>query len=195
MPYQGLGSKSIILVLATLAVLAWPGLSFSRDHEGKERLSVFGRVLDAHGRGLPGAEVVLILEGNPAPGAPKAVSGEDGSYVLEHLLPSGTLPLPVAVKASKPSYSRPERDPAAEIPASCLDPDGRKVFLANLNPALTKAVTPALYIAAAILLLVYLLIITEKSPPDPGRPPGRRTHVDGHLHPGPDQERLHNNHL
>ena len=78
-------TKSLaFVVMMTVAVLAWPGVSHAQD------ATVNGTVSDATGGVLPG--VTVTLRGAGVPGAPTVVTTETGTYRFP-VLPPGTYTL------------------------------------------------------------------------------------------------------
>ena len=125
-------------------------------------LTISGRVLDAHGNGVKGAVVQLFVEDQQRIDLPETITGRDGSYLLEAPFPLSDLSdAGLGIRAEKTTYK--EMAPAApgKLFYSGLDAAGNTRFLANQDIRLAKVVTPALFIAAFTLILVYGLIITE----------------------------------
>ena len=88
-------------------------------------------------------------------------SGSKGAFSAEFQLPPGTLPAAkVEVKATKPSWKPIKPTPVKVVDAGA-DDQGNQLFEAAQNFTLTRAVTPAFWIAALILLVVYVIISFE----------------------------------
>ena len=89
------------------------------------------------------------------------VTGKSGSFLAEFILPAGTLPgHKVEVTAFKPSWKN-LAPTTVQVYETGMDKDGNKLFQAQDKFTMFRAITPAFWLATAILLLVYVLIAAE----------------------------------
>ena len=126
-------------------------------------LRVAGTVRSAQGKGVADARLVVLVDGRPVQpvGGAELTSSNRGSFAGDFLLPAGTLPTAqVAVQAAKPAW-RPSEPVPLVAHAEGTDPEGRRPFSALAHITLERQITPALWLAAAILALVYLVIALE----------------------------------
>jgi Na+/H+ antiporter NhaD/arsenite permease-like protein len=130
-----------------------------------DHLMVSGLVTDPMGKGLKEAEIEVLVNGRhikPMGKDAEIVTGEPGGYVAEFVLPAGTL-MPstrVDVKAAKPSWGTVEPTPT-KIVETGVDAEGNRLFQASLNITMKRATTAGFWIAALVLLLVYVVISLE----------------------------------
>jgi Na+/H+ antiporter NhaD/arsenite permease-like protein len=151
-------------LILTLMVLLWLGPSLAQAAVSNgEKLSVAGRVKNPQGRGVKEVAVTVLVNGQPVQPAngEEIITDKSGSFLAEFLLPAGTLPgAQVEVSAAKPSW-RPLPPTALPVLAAGLDAAGLRLFQVQGELPLQRAITPAFWIATAVLLLVYVLIAAE----------------------------------
>jgi len=143
------------LLAATVALAAPPTPG--------DRLSVAGIMKNPQGRGVKEVEVEVLVNGQHVKTVKDEdiVSGKSGSFLGEFILPTGTLPAAkVEVKGIKPSWESLAPTPVQVIEAG-VDQNGNKLFQAQSNFHLKRTITPGFWIAAIILLLVYVVIAAE----------------------------------
>jgi len=123
------------------------------------RLEVVGAVQDVTGRGIAGVRVRLELSGQPLTteiGEP-LVTDKQGRFQGTFILPAGVVPPgQVIIQASKPSW-QPQTARLTLQPAPQPGPAGQ-VHQAMGVITLSRQITPAFWLAAGILLAVYLSI-------------------------------------
>jgi Na+/H+ antiporter NhaD/arsenite permease-like protein len=144
-------------LLAASAVLAAPAPA--GDH-----LSISGLVTNPMGKGLKEVEVEVLVNGRhvkPTGKEAEIATGKPGGFVADFILPPGTLPTAkVEVKAAKPSWKAIPATPVKVVEAGA-DAQGNKLFQAAQNLTLNRTITPGFWIAALVLLLVYVVISLE----------------------------------
>ena len=144
-------------LLAASAVMAAPAPA--GDH-----LAISGRVTNPMGKGLKEVEVEVLVNGQhvkPTGKDVEVVTGKPGGFVADFILPPGTLPAAkVEVKAAKPSWKPIPATPVKVVEAGA-DAQGNKLFQAAQNLTLNRTTTPGFWIAALVLLLVYVVISFE----------------------------------
>jgi Na+/H+ antiporter NhaD/arsenite permease-like protein len=128
-----------------------------------DRLTVAGVMKNPQGRGVPEVEVEMLLNGQhlKAATSEEIATGKSGSFLAEFILPAGTLPgAKVEVAGFKPSWKK-LSPTAVQVYETGVDKDGNRLFQAQGDFGLTRTITPAFWLATAILLLVYILIAAE----------------------------------
>jgi len=144
-------------LLAASAVMAAPAPA--GDH-----LAISGRVTNPMGKGLKEVEVEVLVNGQhvkPTGKDVEVVTGKPGGFVADFILPPGTLPAAkVEVKAAKPSW-KPIPATKVQVVEAGADAQGNKLFQAAQNLTLNRTTTPGFWIAALVLLLVYVVISFE----------------------------------
>ena len=116
------------------------------------------------GKGLKEVEVEVLVNGQhvkPTGKEAEIATGKPGGFVADFILPPGTLPAAkVEVKAAKPSWKPIPATPVKVVEAGA-DAQGNKLFQAAQNLTLNRTITPGFWIAALVLLLVYVVISFE----------------------------------
>ena len=152
------------LMILLLLIIAGPRAAAVAPAQTGDHLTVAGIIADAQGKGVKEGEIELLVNGQKIP--PQGREGHlessgQGSFVGRYLLPPGTLPdARVQIRAVKPSWQAGESD-ALKVLAAGTDAAGNWIFQAQADLTLKRQVTPAFWIAAAVLLLVYILIAAE----------------------------------
>ena len=145
-------------LLAASAVVAAPAPA-PGDH-----LAISGLVTNPMGKGLKEVEVEVLVNGQhvkPMGKEAEIVTGKPGGFVADIILPPGTLPAAkVEVQAAKPSWKPIPATPVKVVEAG-VDAQGNKLFQAAQNLTLNRTITPGFWIAALVLLLVYVVISFE----------------------------------
>ena len=158
--YPAVWAMLVFILMAgagTLEVLAAPA------SQTGDRLSVAGVMQNPQGKGVKEVEVEVLVNGRHVKTAKndEIITGKSGSFMAEIILPAGTLPgATVEVTASKPSWKK-LAPTAVQVYETGVDQDGNRLFQAQSNFSLARIITPAFWIAAAILLLVYVIIAAE----------------------------------
>jgi Na+/H+ antiporter NhaD/arsenite permease-like protein len=154
----------IILSLVFLSSILAANLALAAPYpEVGDRLSLAGVIQNPQGKGVKEVEVEVLVNGQhvKSVNGEEIVSGKSGSFMAEFILPSGTLPgAQVAVTAFKPSWKK-LAPTTVQVHETGVDKDGNKVFQTQGNFGMSRAITPAFWLATAILLLVYVIIAAE----------------------------------
>ena len=152
-----LATLLITSVIASSAALAAPA-------PAGDRLAISGLVKNPMGKGLKEVEVEVLVNGQhvkPVGKDAEVVTGKPGAFVADFILPAGTLPgAKVEVKAGKPSW-KPIPATAVKVVDAGVDAQGNKLFQAAQNLTLNRTITKGFWIAALVLLLVYVVISLE----------------------------------
>jgi Na+/H+ antiporter NhaD/arsenite permease-like protein len=154
---------NILMVLALTGCLAVAGTMAAPPPAG-DHLSVSGLVTNPMGKGIKEVEVEILVDGKhvkPLGKEAEIATGKPGGYVADFILPAGTLPgAKVEVKAAKPSW-KPVPATPVKVVESGADAQGNKLFQAAQNLTMERTITIGFWIAAIVLLLVYLVISFE----------------------------------
>jgi len=157
-------SLNILIFIALVAGLAFSAALAAPTPAG-DHLIVSGLVANPMGKGLKEVEVEVLVNGQHVKPTGKEVeitTGKPGGYVADFILPAGTLKpdVRVEVQASKPSWKSVLATPVKVVEAG-VDAQGNRLYQANLNLTLNRTMTAGFWIAAIILLLVYVVISLE----------------------------------
>jgi Na+/H+ antiporter NhaD/arsenite permease-like protein len=129
-----------------------------------DRLTVSGVFQNDQKKPVKEVEIEVLVNGAPvlAMGREEQnYSGSTGAFSLEFELPAQTLPgAKVEVRAQKSSWKAFQSTPLKVVEAG-LDEQGNRLFQTADAFTLTRAVTPAFWLAAFILLGVYVIISFE----------------------------------
>jgi Na+/H+ antiporter NhaD/arsenite permease-like protein len=154
-------TKLLLAVLLLMFAASWATAS---PPESSDRLTVAGIIADAQGKGVKEVEIELLVNGQkvkPLGREEHLETGGKGSFMGRYKLPPGVLPeAQVKIRAVKPSWQARESEPLRVLEAA-TDVAGNRVFQAQADLTLKRQITPAFWIAAIILLLVYVLIASE----------------------------------
>ncbi len=156
-------SNPAIQVTIFLVVLACPWPVQAAPPPKGDMLTVSGVVEDAQGKGVREAEIELLVNGTQVrpQGDERLETGGKGGFIARYRLPQGSLTgARIQVRTVKPSWQTRESEPLKVLKAGA-DAAGNQLFQAETTLTLKRAITPAFWIAAAVLLLVYILIATE----------------------------------
>jgi Na+/H+ antiporter NhaD/arsenite permease-like protein len=156
-------SLYILIFLATMGFLA-PTTVWAAPAPAGDHLAISGLVTNPMGKGLKEVEVEVLVNGQhvkPMGKEAAIATGKPGGYVADLLLPAGTLPgAKVEVQAAKPSWKPIPATPVKVVEAG-TDAQGNKLFQAAQNLTLNRTTTVGFWIAALVLLLVYVVISLE----------------------------------
>jgi Na+/H+ antiporter NhaD/arsenite permease-like protein len=152
-----------LLAIILVAFAGSPLVGASQPGTG-DRLAISGLATNPMGKGLKEVEVEVLVNGHhvkPLGKEAEIVTGKPGGFVADFILPPGTLPAArVEVKAAKPSWKPVPATPVKVVEAG-VDAQGNKLFQAAQNLTLNRTITPGFWIAAIVLLLVYVVISLE----------------------------------
>jgi Na+/H+ antiporter NhaD/arsenite permease-like protein len=153
-----------VLMLLLLIILSGPWAALGAPPEAGDRLTVSGVMADAQGKGVKEVGVELLVNGRrlaPLGRDAHLETGSKGSFVGRYRLPQGALPgAQVQVRAGKPSWQTQESAPVQVLDAG-QDAAGNRLYQAQAHLTLKRQITPAFWIAAFVLLVVYVLIAAE----------------------------------
>lgn len=152
------------LSLLTVVLLVSPcsaGFERGESREPSDILIVSGSVKTAQGKGIGDAELSFFLEGKKLD-LEEARTSNQGTYQVELRLPKGSLPgAKVQMEVRRPSFKPSGLVTLERIFQERADQAGNRFFLAHQSLRLERALSPAFWIAAGVLLAVYGLIALE----------------------------------
>lgn len=125
-------------------------------------LIISGTITNTQGKPLKEAALAVIVNGKHLEAEEEIITSKAGRYEAELMLPKGTLPgARVEIEATKPSYKGSGRLALERIVLEQEDASGNAYYLAHYNLTLSRAITPAFWIATLVLVAVYALIAFE----------------------------------
>ncbi len=152
-----------LLVVAALLVSVFC-LASPAPAEPFDRLTVSGALLNAQKKPIKDADIEVLVNGRavkPMGKEEEITSGSKGAFSVTFQLPPGTLPdARVEVRAHKPSWE-PLEPVQVKVVDAGADEQGNRLFESARNFTMTRAVTPAFWLATLILLGVYVIISFE----------------------------------
>jgi Na+/H+ antiporter NhaD/arsenite permease-like protein len=129
-----------------------------------DRLSLSGSIKNLQGKGVKEVEVEVLLNGQhlkPAGKEETVTTGSQGNFLAVFLLPENVLPeARLEVKAAKPCWQDIAPTPVKPVQVG-TDAQGNRLLQAQAELTMKRLVTPAFWLAAIILLLVYVIIAAE----------------------------------
>jgi len=155
---------TITLFIAPLAVFLTVIMAMAGPEKPGDRLTVAGAVKNLQGRGVKEVKLEVLVKGQPLkPAGPEdeIITGKSGSFLAEFVLPPDTLKeAKVEITAAKPSW-REIAPTEIQVIEAGRDAHGNTVYQGVQNFTMYRAITPAFWIAATVLLLVYVIIAAE----------------------------------
>jgi len=145
-----------IFILSLLLALA---SAVSADETDKDSIIITGHIIDLHDEGVGEAEVMVLVDGevykvDDEECMAKSVP-EEGTYCAEIELEKGMIETSkITLEVSKPTYR------TESIDIEEFAKKGNE-YITFKDIILGRAIGPAFYIAAAVLVLIYILIAFE----------------------------------
>jgi Na+/H+ antiporter NhaD/arsenite permease-like protein len=152
-----------VQMIIFMLVLACPWLVLAAQPQAGDNLTVSGVIEDAQGKGVKEVEIEVLVNGKHVMPLEdeRLDTGSKGGFIGRFRLPQGTLPeAQIQVRAVKPSWQAQESGPVQVLNAG-VDTAGNRLFQAQTTLTVKRQITPAFWIAAVVLLLVYILIAAE----------------------------------
>lgn len=152
-------SVILLLALTTLATAAGAKTSGQPQAAGSnQELLLSGRTVNIDGDGVPDGTVTVTIGGKRVAPDQVALTQGNGFYQVRIKLAPDTLPTSrVKLTFKHPSYESVTRT-VGPVAANGKTPGGAQRYLAHFSLTLHHRVSPALWIAAAVLLAVYIFI-------------------------------------
>ena len=153
----------LLLVVLFAGGFAAPARSAQPGTAGaSDILIVSGTVTDPQGKGIEEAVVRFFVNGAPLEVAGGVRTEANGDYEARLQLPAGSLPAArLEVQVGRPAYAASGRIPLQHVLLERVDSDGARHFIAHCSAILQRSVSAALWIAATVLIAVYVLIAFE----------------------------------
>jgi Na+/H+ antiporter NhaD/arsenite permease-like protein len=154
--YQSL--CAVLLFALTIAA----GTAWANSTDRSDILIVSGSIMNPEGKGVKDAEVHFTRDGHSLATTGEVTTDESGTFEAELHLPPGSLPgARVSYSVDRPSYASVGPSLLEHVLAEQVDDNGNHQFLSHVHLTLQRAVSPALWIATAVLLAVYVFIAFE----------------------------------
>ncbi len=162
-------NRKALMALSFLSVFAVLCLCLSipapaAETGPRDRLSLAGAIKNLQGKGVKEVEVEVLLGGRhlkPEGKEEGIITGSQGNFLAVFLLPSGSLTeAGLEVKAAKSAWKDIAPTPVTVVPVG-VDTQGTSLFQAQAELTMKRRITPAFWLAAAVLLLVYVIIAAE----------------------------------
>lgn len=154
------GNRAVFCIILLFAAILWTGEGRCNltDLRNADFLLICGQVADSHGKPIKNAAISLTVRDPKKHATKETVTSEDGRYRVETSLPAGAMKsAEVLLEVRKPSYA-PLAAKVAHIVKAKSDERGSTFYLSESDMTLKRIVSPALWISAAVLLMVYVLI-------------------------------------
>jgi Na+/H+ antiporter NhaD/arsenite permease-like protein len=127
-----------------------------------DMLIVSGTVHNAQGKPVKEVKLHFFVNGGKIEMEEEVTTSKAGRYEAELKFPSGTLPAAkVEMEAEKPSFKNSDKIILDKVIKEGVDEKGNTIFLTHHSLTLQRAISPAFWIAALVLFLVYVLIALE----------------------------------
>ncbi|MHC1728223.1 MAG: SLC13 family permease [Syntrophobacteraceae bacterium] len=160
---------ALTVILFAMCFLAAPR-AMAAQPEGRkigqsglvDKVVVSGTIRNPQGKPVKEAELSFSLDGKKVETEEKVFSSNAGTYEAELVFPRGALDgKKVEVEVSKPNYKTTDITPVSKLVKANFDAQGNGLYLGYQSLILGRAITPAFWIAALILVAVYVLIAFE----------------------------------
>lgn len=150
-------SLAILLPLFAIPIAA----SAAADERATDTLIVSGTITNAQGKGINDARISFLMDGKVIE-APEVVTEAGGTYEAELVFPAGALDATVPqVQVERRAYRTTRPVELSRVIEERVDGDGDRHYLAHYSVTLQRVASPALWIAAAVLIAVYVFIAFE----------------------------------
>lgn len=152
------------LTVALLVICAAPvhSMENTKKTEPADTVIVAGTITNAQGKPVKEVSLDFFINGKRLQTEEEPTTSKAGRYEAEIVLPSGTAKAgKIEIQARKPSYQKTEKVALERVLKEREDDHGNVYWLAHQSFTMKRAVTPAFWIATAILVAVYILIAFE----------------------------------
>ncbi|MHC1727097.1 MAG: SLC13 family permease [Syntrophobacteraceae bacterium] len=127
-----------------------------------DKLIVSGTIRNPQGKAVKEAELNFFLNGRKLETEEKVSTSNIGTYEAEFTVPLGALEgAKLEVVVSKPCYKTSDKTLVSKLAKAGNNDQGGALFLGHQSIILGRAITPAFWVAALILIAVYVLIAFE----------------------------------
>ncbi|MGA7801013.1 MAG: SLC13 family permease [Gammaproteobacteria bacterium] len=152
----------------SLLVLLLTGLLFGLQSRpaaaagSQDLLIVSGTISNSQGKGVKDARLLFYAGGKELAPSGSVTTDSAGIYEARLQVPAGLLPAgKVEVRVARPSYKASGRVAVSHVLPDGMAPAGGRQFLAHFSLTIERTLSPALWIAALVLLAVYVFIAFE----------------------------------
>jgi len=154
--------QSLLLFLACLGLFAGANGAEPDAVRNRDIVIVSGTVTDVHGKGLKGAQLRFFVNGESVETPREILTETGGTYEIELTFPAGTLnAVPLEGRVNRRAYRPSGPVKLSRLVAEHDNGDGNHYYLAHFSLSLKRAISPAFWIATAVLLGVYVFIAFE----------------------------------
>ena len=154
--------RSLLLFLACLGLIGGAHGAEPDVAQTHDILIISGTVTDVHGKGLKDARLLFYVNGEPVKSPAELFTEAGGNYEAELKFPVGTLgSARVEASVERRAYRPSGQVELPHLVAEHVDGDGDHHYLAHFSLNLARAISPAFWIATAVLLGVYIFIAFE----------------------------------
>ena len=151
-------SKIRLAIIPLLIFLVLPNLSVAAAAMVDDVLILSGDIINTHGKGVSDVAITLVIAGERSIVKKQFHTDGEGHFAAEISVPAGLLPAAqMQLKARKFSYA-PSTLSTLKPLKSEFRADENAVYLVHANLTLRRTLSPALWISAAVLLMIYILI-------------------------------------
>jgi Na+/H+ antiporter NhaD/arsenite permease-like protein len=127
-----------------------------------DRLTVSGVISTAQGKGVKEARLEFFLNGHKLDTPEEILTSREGKYVAELRLPAGSLQAGKAqMRASRPAFADSGLVEIERLLRAGGEEGGGTSYLAHQGLVLARSVNAGFWIAALVLVIVYVLIALE----------------------------------
>jgi Na+/H+ antiporter NhaD/arsenite permease-like protein len=154
----------VLQSLCLLLIISIPSRSLGAGdacNAGSDVLIVASIITDAQKKQVKDAELLFFFNGQKVEMKEEITSLRGGKYEAGLIFPKGTLPgAKIQIEVQKPSHKTSERIQFTRVLKEKDDGAGT-TYLAHQDVSLTRFITPGFWVAAIVLLAVYVLIAFE----------------------------------
>jgi len=145
-----------------LATILGTAATWAASPAQTDILVVTGTILNPQGKGVKDAEVRFFRDGHALATTEEVTTDRSGNFETELRLPAGSLPgAGISYSVGRPSYATVKHAPLEHVLPEQVDGNNDHHYLSHVKLTLQRVVSPALWIAAAVLLAVYVFIAFE----------------------------------
>jgi hypothetical protein len=138
------------------------GTAWADSAPHNDILLVSGSILNPQGNGVKDAELHFYRGDHPLATAEEVITNRSGNFETELHLPPGSLPgATVSFSVGRPSYKTVQSAVLEYVLPERVDGYHNHHYLSHVQLTLERAVSPAPWIAAAVLLAVYVFVAFE----------------------------------
>ncbi len=154
--------RRLTVLAALLPALFGVAAAQAAGGASSDTLIVSGSVLNPQSKPVKDAVVRFFRDGQSLQTAEEVTTDASGTFEAQLHLPSEALPAArLSYTVERTSYASSAPAPLEPLFQERVDSQGNRVFLGHIHVVLQRTVSPAFWIAAAVLLAVYVFIAVE----------------------------------